>query len=178
MWFVDGLVSASVLREVLGSKIQHQLMLSYSSDVQQSRDQVFKEKQGGSDGTKCDFFVSSPQCVDLFHTTILGSHPTKQLASMGIPALLSYSSLPLSLLYRSSSLPAAGARREAAKFIFSLVVPLGWWRGPRRTPADVLGEGPLRDVGGTLLLLLHLILLFLLKDTCYYSYFSSSSSFI
>lgn len=137
MWFVDGLVSASVLREVLGSKIQHQLMLSYSSDVQQSRDQVFKEKQGGSDGTKCDFFVSSPQCVDLFHTTILGSHPTKQLASMGIPALLSYSSLPLSLLYRSSS-PALSLQLEPGERQPSLFSP--WWSlwGGGEAPAVLL----------------------------------------
>ncbi|GLD59777.1 golgin subfamily A member 3-like protein [Lates japonicus] len=35
-----------------------------------------------------------------------------------------------------------GPRREAAKFIFSTVVPLGWQRGPCHAATDVLGEGP------------------------------------
>lgn len=47
--------------------------------------------------------------------------------------------------------------REAAKFIFSPVVPLRWRWGPCHTNADVLGEGPSTDVGGTLLLPPHSI---------------------
>lgn len=86
----------------------------------------------------------------------LGSRPTKQLASMGIPALLSWRPLPPFSI--SLPLSAAGPRREAAKFIFSTVVPLRWRRGPCHAAADVLGEGPWRDVGGTLLLLQHSIL--------------------
>lgn len=46
--------------------------------------------------------ISCPRSV--FHSTVLGSRPTKQLASMGIPALLSWRPSPLLFLYLSSSL--------------------------------------------------------------------------
>lgn len=138
-------------------------------------------KHDGIRWNKMWFFRFLPSVCGPFPHHNFGQPSNKTISKYGnpSPALIQFppSLPPLSLLL-SRSLPAAGARREAAKFIFSLVVPLGWWRGPRRAPADVLGEGPLRDVGGTLLLLLHLILLFLLKDTSYCSYFSSSSSFI
>lgn len=109
-------------------------------------------------------FLSS-LCGSFSHHS-LGSRPTKQLASMGIPELLPPSSTSLS---SSSSLACSLqlAPGETAKFIFSSVVPLRWRRGPCHAAADVLGEGPWRDVGETLLLPKHLILLFLLKGSLY-----------
>ncbi len=107
---------------------------------------------------------SLPAVRGPFSHRSLGSRPTKQLASMGIPAC-SHADPSISALslFLSRSL-AAGPRRVMAKFIFSTVVPLRWRRGPCHAAADVLGEGPQRDVRGTLLLLQHSILLFLLKD--------------
>lgn len=107
-----------------------------------------------------------PSVRESFSHHSLGSVPTKQLACMGIPALLSCRSLPPFSISLPLSLFAAGPRTETAKFIFSTVVPLRWRRGPCHTAVDVLGEGPWRDVGGTLLLLHHSILL-LLKDSWY-----------
>lgn len=124
-----------------------------------------------SAGTQRDSF---PPLRPFSHHS-LGSRPTKQLASMGIPALLSCRPLSPFSISLPLSLFAAGPRREAAKFIFSMVVPLRWRRGPCHAAADVLGEGPWRDVCGTLLLLQHSILLFLLKGNLVQSFLHGQS---
>lgn len=90
------------------------------------------------------WFLSSLQSVDLFHITVFGNCPTKQLASMGIPAPLSYRPLPLFSISLPLWLTAAGPRGKAAKFIFSLVVPLGWRQGPLPRCSWCIRWGPLK----------------------------------
>lgn len=107
------------------------------------------------------WFLSSPQFRVLCSHHSLGRHPTKQLASMGIPAVLSNKSLPPFFFFLLLSVLG----RDEAKFIFFTVVPLRWWRGPCHAAADVLGEGPRRDTSGTLLLQQHSILLLLFEET-------------
>lgn len=101
-----------------------------------------------------------------FFTSRFGQRSNKTISEYGNPDPALMQTPPPSLLYlpSSRSLSAAGPRREAAKFILSSVVPLRWRRGPRHAAADVLGEGPWKDVGGTLLFLQHSISLFLWKD--------------
>lgn len=115
----------------------------------------------GSTGTQWDFFNPCPNPWTFF-TSQFGHMSNKTISKYGNPSP-GLMQTPPSLLYFSSSLSAAGPTREAAKFIFTAVVPLGWRWGPCHATADVLGEGPWRHVGGTLLSLHHSILLFLLK---------------
>lgn len=117
----------------------------------------------GSSRTKWDF--CPPLSESTLYTSQFGQQSNKTIRKYGNPSRALKQTPPsLSSLY-SFWFSAEGPSRETAKFIFSTVVPVGWLRGPCHAAADVLGEGPLRDVSRTLLLLKHSILLFLLKKT-------------
>lgn len=117
-----------------------------------------------SEGRILDF--CPPLGESTLFTSQFGQQSNKTISKYGNPSRALKQTPPSRLSFPYSFwFSADGPSREMAKFIFSTVVPVWWRRGPCHAAPDVLGEGPLRDVSRTLLLLKHSILFFLLERT-------------